>query len=229
MRYPFVDGTVEGTNVYYPDTDLAHDHTYYGNGCQRWWDSSEPHQGGSITACETREVETEDNETLLNGTYYHASAAFVGSYSIGIDMNTLIPDTFCPLGWQLPYSGTGGDYYDKSKSWRYLITEYNIPSDATGQAIIRSYPFSYVKGGVYYWHLGALWYQNYRGHYWGDTKDAGNSIFTLGITNVNVEYANTEVSYPSFGNTLRCVPELATRIVFHGIRVHSLVLWLFIF
>ena len=197
---------MEGTDVYYPDTDLTHDHTYYGNGCSNWWDDSDKtHYGGSIISCSTREVETEDSEILKNGTYYHALAALVGTFNREQSINTLLPDSFCPLGWQLPHSGTDGDYYNKSKSWSYLINEYNIPLDATGQAIIRSYPFSYVNGGIYYWHLGALWYQDYRGTYWSDIKDAFNSIFTLSITNTYLMPASTDNAYPSFGNTLRCV------------------------
>ena len=92
--------------------------------------------------------------------YYDYLAATTGSG--GIDSlknnNENSPDTFCPLGWQLPYSGTGGDYYDKSKSFRYLKSMYLSPDDTEpdiGKKGLK-YPMSFARTGIYVTSKGGL-------------------------------------------------------------------------
>ena len=122
----------------YVASDVNHDLTYYGNGC-----FGIP---GSFTPCESRIVTTSDGEDLEIGTYYHFQAATAGSggASLATD-NTNAPDTFCPLGWQMPYGGTGGDYYDKSRSWRFLFNTYNYGNDDVNAVL--SYPISEIRSG----------------------------------------------------------------------------------
>ena len=140
---------MEGTNIYFPDTDRTHDHTYYGNGCPNRQDQTIPDTwGGSEVACSTRLTQTYDGETQKIGTYYDGQAGSSGSGETVAEENANYPDTFCPLGWQLPYAGTGGDYYDKSKTWRFLYnTTYHYVSGAGIGNTISSYPFSEVYSG----------------------------------------------------------------------------------
>ena len=136
---------MEGTDVsVYVDPNILHDHTYYGNGCEVQWDV------GSPTACDKRTAVTYDNETLSMGTYYSYQAASSGSGTSVSTDGAKVPDSFCPLGWQLPYGGTVGDYYDKSKSWRYLFNTYGLVASTNPYGnSVRSYPFSYIGSGNY--------------------------------------------------------------------------------
>ena len=155
---PFIDGTVEGTPAdltVYIDTNIAHDHTYYGNGCTNGWGADG--KGGSDTPCETRIVETPGEEEQKNGTYYHFQAASSGSGAAVTTKYASVPDTFCPLGWQMPYDGTGGDYYDKSKSWKFLLSSYSIPNDEGGARTLKEYPFNISSSGRFSWEFGRLY------------------------------------------------------------------------
>ena len=195
----FIDGTVAGTNVTLVDTDNNHDHTYYGNGCLEGGT-------GSATSCSTRIVKTIDNENQIIGVYYSFQAATSGSGGAIVTPNANSPDTFCPLGWQLPYSGTDGDYYDKSRSLNYLFTTYGIrfvdetQADATK---VGSYPFSYVLSGAYYWAKGRLYLQNGGGYYWQSTNNnlPNSYLFHLGRNTVKPARADNK----SFGYSIRCV------------------------
>ena len=196
---------MEGTNIAaYADSVRWHDHTYYGNGCSNKWDSSNPPEfGGSTTACSTRIVETYLHENQKNGTYYNYHALTTGTAEDHTTDNEVIDDSVCPLGWQLPYGGTGGDYYDKSKSWKYLYERYLITGDASGSATIRSYPFSNVYSGYIYIVSGTLF-----------TQSKGGSLWTPTIYNANnayrVKWSEQETAYNAIeGRTLgmpvRCV------------------------
>ncbi len=109
----------------YKDGVVTNDHSYYGRGCKNSWGTDG--EGGSQTPCADsdaggRYVKTADNETQKNGTYYNFQAATVGAGGAMATDKTDSPYTFCPLGWQLPYSGTGGDYDDKSKTWNICLS-----------------------------------------------------------------------------------------------------------
>ena len=138
------------------DDEYAHDHTYYGNGCPNDWNDP---NGGSTVACSTNLVTT-FGEVQAIGVYYDYHAATTGSG--GPDSlknnNENSPDTFCPLGWQMPYSGTDGDYYDKSKSFRYLKSMYLSPGDTEpdiGKKGLK-YPMSFARTGIYVTSKGGL-------------------------------------------------------------------------
>ena len=166
-----IDGTVEGTPAdltVYADSDVSHDHTYYGNGCSNAWSD------GSITPCSDsdgggRYTNTADSETQEIGTYYSFAASTSGTGGTMTTSNTNSPDTFCPLGWQLPYSGTGGDYYDKSKSRKYLFMIYGIENNPIGSSKTRSYPISKILSGFYFSAWGKLYYKNGVAYYWSST------------------------------------------------------------
>ena len=145
----FIDGTVAGNPAdltLHKDTNSLHDHTYEGNGCPTT----------STTPCSDHIVSTYDNENQKNGTYYTFQASTSGSGAGLSAKNTNAPDTFCPLGWQMPYSGTGGDYYDQSKSWKYLFDTYGFPVSAEGSNQIKSYPLSYIPSGWFLFSNGQL-------------------------------------------------------------------------
>ena len=179
---------MEGDDVYYGhDGQENRNHTYYGNGCPGNWDS------GSSKACGSRLTNTLDNETQDIGAYYNFQAAASGSGGTSLTTeNANSPDTFCPLGWQLPYGGTGGDYYDQSRSWKYLFEAYSINGDQSGSNKIRSYPLSYIFSGIYNYADGLLRYFGSHGMYWSETIYNGTQTFRfyLQTSNNGVDYDN---------------------------------------
>ena len=192
-----------GTDVYsYKSTDYSLDQTYYGNGCG----SGEYPEGeeSSKVSCSSRFSDTLDGETQVIGAYYtfNSAASGSGGYSVAT-LNSNTPDTFCPLGWQLPYSGTGGDYYDQSRSWRYLFTQYSINSDRAGATKVVSYPLSYIWSGTYYWGEGVLKYKNATGLYWSRTVQSGASAFKIHAWSSGFDYAAMPAK--NAGGALRCV------------------------
>ena len=210
FQHPIIDGTVEGnpadlTKAPYKDTVLAHDRTFYGKGCKNSWGTGG--DGGSITPCNDsdaggRFVKTADNETQKNGTYYDFQAVTVGNGSTITTDNTNSPDTFCPLGWQLPYSGTGGDYYDKSRSWRYLFNKYGFVDSIAGSNNAKSYPLSYVYSGDFNWGTGRLYYQSNGGIFWPSTSYSSATAYNLGIWSNALRF--TEKYGKLDGLPLRC-------------------------
>ena len=191
------------------DSNISHDHTYYGRGCSNGWGTSG--EGGSQTPCADsdaggRYVKTADNETQKNGTYYNFQAATVGS---GGAMDTDKTDssyTFCPLGWQLPYSGTGGDYDDKSKTWNHLFKSYGLhigDGTATDATKVKSYPFSYVYSGYYVWSTGRLYDQSIRVLYWSSTVVSSTVAYYLYTWSSGVRPAGTNSK--AGGSAVRCV------------------------
>ena len=207
----FIDGTVAGTPAdltVYIDENATHDHTYYGRGCKNGWGTSG--EGGSQTPCADsdaggRYVKTADNETQKNGTYYNFQAATVGAGGAMATNKTDSSYTFCPLGWQLPYSGTGGDYDDKSRSWNHLFKSYGLhigDGTATDAIKVKSYPFSYVYSGVYYWYTGRLYNQSNFGYYWSSTVVSSTSAYLLGTWPSVVRPAYTNIK--GYGVAVRC-------------------------
>ena len=193
----------------YKDGTVTNDHTYYGRGCKNGWGTGG--DGGSQTPCADsdaggRYVTTVDGETQKNGTYYNFQAATVGAGGAMATDKTDSPYTFCPLGWQLPYSGTGGDYYDKSRSWNYLFKTYSIAfgdGTATDATKIKSYPFSYVYSGRYYWAAGRLYDQKNAGVYWSSTVVSSDAAYGLATWSLGVNPAYT--GNKAFGYAVRCV------------------------
>ena len=161
MASVYTSGDDAKSLIQFVDSNRANNHTYYGLGCPNGWGTDG--KGGSDIPCTTRIVQTKDEENQKNGTYYSNLAAVSGSARYESKDNTIAPDTFCPLGWQLPYGGTGGDYYDQSRSWKELLTIYNLISDQSSSTKFHSYPTSYVESGVFGWFSGRLYYQNSRG------------------------------------------------------------------
>ena len=205
----FIDGTVEGTPAdltIYKDSDVTHDRTYYGNGCPNDW--GEGGVTGSKTPCTTRIVETVGGEDQKNGTYYPYQAATSGTGGAMSTENSNSPDTFCPLGWQLPYGGTDGDYYDQSKSFRYLFNEYGYGNNQHGINGFASYPLDNVWGGYYTWSTGMLYAQGKVGIYWSTTvvsNENANSLYgTVYALTIDSSYRKDR------GRMLRCVNFLAS-------------------
>ena len=195
---------MEGTNISYPDSNINHDHTYYGNGCSNTWKNEPPYNGGSSISCTTRLVKDGNNENQKNGTYYTFQAITDGTGGILATSNTNSPDTFCPFGWQLPYSGTGGAYYDKSRSWNVLFNTYGIGFDdgtTADVAKVKSYPLSYVYSGSYSWGNGSLYYHNIHGLYWSSTLLDSTTVYGLSYSSyIRPAYATNKAS----GDTIRC-------------------------
>ena len=185
---------MEGTDIV---TTVANSSdTYFGNYCPNPWISTQkPDYGGSATACSSRIVQTEDSEDQQMGVYY---GFFAAAPNTGIWEETRnnynFPDTFCPLGWQLPYSGTGGDYYDKSKSFNFLINIYNLVDDLPG---ITSYPLSFIKSGFMNWSTKLLYGSRLRN--WSVTNYNGASSYIMSNSLVD------ELGNKSDRVTIRCV------------------------
>ena len=140
-----MEGTPADLTVYI-DSTVVHDHTYYGNG----------NTGGVTTPGSSRIVTTRDDENQEMGAYYNFQAATTGTGGAMSTNNTNSPDTFCPLGWQMPYGGMGGDYYDQSKSWKFFFASYGIEFDESPTGIT-SYPISLVPSGYFLWQSGKLY------------------------------------------------------------------------
>ena len=214
----FIDGTVEGDPAdltVYIDTDPSHDLSYYGNGCNVGWGT-----GGSTishTPCSTRLVTTADDETQENGTLYHFQAATSGTGGGMTTNNTNSPDTFCPLGWQLPYSGTGGDYYDKSKSWRYLFTTYNYNDDAQGRTGVLSYPLSYIQAGSFDGVRGGIYGQDNGAYYISETNQSSTDYYRTWINLTNA-LQFSQIITKAFQSTIRCVNYFSISHRRHGGR-----------
>ena len=185
------------------DNNATHDHTYYGNGCSGG--------DGSATPCSTRIIQTADSENQENGTYFSFQAATSGFGGTIETENTNSSDTFCPLGWQLPYSGTGGDYYDKSKSWKYLFRIYNITTDdggATQSIKFRSYPFSNVFSGRFRWDTGLLYNQGDQSYNWSSVvPNPDDAYFMLTYS----DGIRPTVTYrKKYGMAVRCFLGIST-------------------
>ena len=205
MASVYVSGDPTKSLLQFIDENYEHDHTYIGMGCPNSW-GSDGSTGSDIPCTNTgRIVRDADNEPQKNGTYYHFQAATLGTGVTTTIANANAPDTFCPLGWQLPYSGTGGVYYDKSKSWNYLFTTYDVSfndgttSDSTK---ISSYPFSYILSGRYAWGTGRLYRQNGNGDYWSLTTSSDKINFNLSTWAGGVRITN--LFYKLAGFALRC-------------------------
>ena len=196
MRLSFTDGTVAGTDVVtgHDDPEWRHDYTYYGNGCENKWDDHAPLNNQSEVSCSSRLTETADEETQKIGTYYNFSAANPDSGSVTTE-NANSPNSFCPLGWQIPYGGTGGDYYDGSKSWKYLSTIYN----AVNPIPKGYYPFSYISAGAR-WGNGTLGEVGWVGYYVSITSSEGGRLYRapIGTGTVNMDANQTTSRYPEY-------------------------------
>ena len=189
---------MEGTDIYLLDNFGAHDHTYFGNGCP-----NSTTEGGSTKACSTKLVQTMDGETQEIGSIYNFQAATSGSGSALEEDNTNSPDTFCPLGWQLPYSGTGGDYYNQSRSFAFLFNTYSLISDYSSTTKLRSYPLSYIYPGYYTWNEGKYYFQGTLGIYTTATTKYSSHSYVFNSWNAYIDYLN--VYGKASGGELRCV------------------------
>ena len=197
----------------YIDTNPSHDLSYYGNGCNVGWGTD----GSAIshTPCSTRLVTTVDDETQKNGTLYHFQAATAGAGGSISTGNTNSPDTFCPLGWQLPYSGTGGDYYDKSKSWRYLFTIYNYNDDTQGRIGAMSYPLSYIQAGSFDGVRGGIYGQDNGAYYISETNRSSIDYYRTWINLTNA-LQFSQIITKAFQSAVRCVLFLASEKAFRN-------------
>ena len=189
---------MEGTDIQTGnvDKDIYHDHSYYGNGCDVQYTP------GSTTACSSRITTTFDNEDQKNGTSYNNQAATSGTGASVADDNAIIPNSFCPLGWQLPYGGTGGDYYDKSKSWTVLLNTYNYVSGQQSAREIGKYPLSYVRSGDYDWNVGRVYEMNRNHLSWSSTNKKSTDAYIFNYYGSG--YNRTEATYKIAGRTVRC-------------------------
>ena len=193
-----MEGTdVETGNI---DNNKDHDHTYFGNGCPGL-----STDGGSRLSCDTRIVTT-DNEDQLIGVYYNFQAATSGTGGAIKTDNTITPDTFCPLGWQMPYGGTGGNYYDKSKSWRYLLTQYNIDhddGDGTSSLKMKKYPITNARSGDYLWSNGRLYRKGQVARLWSSTlTNDENTAYWLNDWSGGLALYSAQ--YKQEGSAIRC-------------------------
>ena len=186
------------------DTGIANDHSYFGNGCDTdtWGQGGD---GGSDVSCSSRLTETSDSETQIIGTYFNYAAVSVGSGVGTVSENANTPDTFCPLGWQMPYGGTGGDYYDKSRSWEYLLNSYNLSGNPP-RITMTSYPFSLIAAGEYYWTTALLFRQGIEINYWTSTSRTQSSGYRIqGRMNGATIGRTTDSVSKTNGFSIRCV------------------------
>ncbi len=196
---------MEGTDIHTGNatTNVLRDRTYYGNGCTNSWDEHDTTlHGGSTVSCSSRIVETHDHENQSIGAYYTYQAASAGSGGAIETDNTNSPDSFCPLGWQMPYGGTDGDYYDKSKSIKYWYDTYEYTGSWASNEKVRSYPFSAIQSGDYYGASGVLMRMTVNGNYFTQTVSSENGVYRLMLTSgVGMETPTSKY----IGFPIRCV------------------------
>ena len=210
MASAYVSGDPTKSLVKYANNNTNNDYSYYGMGCPNAWGTDG--DGGSDIPCTTRVVKDGNNEDQKNGTYYSFQAASSGSGAETTTDNTNIPDTFCPLGWQMPYGGTSGDYYDKSKSWKYLFDEYDITYNTAhydSAAKIKAAPFSYIYSGYFLWTTGRLYYQGGSGVWWAKTTATYERIYELGTWSSTVQLSGSD--HRLRGYTIRCTSSSTAR------------------
>ena len=218
----FIDGTVEGTDVtQYAASDSNQNRTYYGKGCPNTWDNSKASEGygGSPVSCSVSTIKTSDNEYQMVGTLYTYRAANSGSGNDQLADNNNSPDTFCPLGWQLPYSGTGGDYYDKSRSWKLLFQYYGYTNGVAGSTGISSYPISYILSGSYYNFIGRLFNGGTGGLFWSSTGAGGGRAYRLNFNTTFNTVNNSDGK--AISQAIRCVNYFSIPHRRHGGRNKS--------
>ena len=211
----------------YKDALINHDHTYHGNGCPQTW------SGTSTIVCGYGTVRTwtggtsgdlYQGEEQKIGTYYSYTAATEGTGNEDKDVadQTAVPDTFCPLGWQLPYSGKGGDYYNKSRSWIYLLSIYNITmgADLGGGPAVMSYPFDIIPSGAINIANGYL----LEAHENGASGSANLWLSTMtnrqNADKLQVWWNTVDIRYffKSYGLSLRCVIFFGTRVITENVE-----------
>ncbi len=183
-------------------------------GCPNAWGTVE--QGGSDVPCvDIGQIYKDgNNEDQKNGTYYHFQAASVGTGSTITTDNANVPDTFCPLGWQLPYGGIDGEYYSQSKSWKYLLDRYNIVKGEVYWNGLANYPFSYVVTGQIHFGSGRLSNSNknaatsQQGNmvHWTSTAHSTNNQYVTYVTSGTIQTGRSETKIR--GKPIRCVTEL---------------------
>ena len=206
FKQPFIDGTVAGTDIHTGnmDQEKAHDHTYYGNGCSEGWGSGDTPTGSKV-ACSSRVINTYDNENLSIGTYYNYQAVTSGTGADLSAKNVPSSDTFCPLGWQLPYGGTDGDYYNQSKSWKYLLVQYGkdyVENNIATKNFLMSYPFSYIYTGNYIWGIyGVLMYYGIHGVYMSSSSYNSDRMDRFYLWGSKV---NADSDTKTYGMSARC-------------------------
>ena len=192
MASVYVSGDRTKILQQFEDRDSDHDHTYFGSGCAT--------TSGSDVPCGLFTATTFDNETQDIGTYYTFQAAATGSggSTSKVD-NTVVPDTFCPLGWQMPYGGTGGDYYDKPKSFGYLFTTYSMTSSS--HVKFGSYPFSNNRSG-YFSDTAKVSNASVSAISWTSTINSASGAYRLGMfgSAMEIDRANGK----PFEFTVRC-------------------------
>ena len=220
MASVYVSGDPTRSLIQFKDSTDGYqerDHTYYGLGCPNPWATSDGSDGSDIPCTSTgRIIKEMDGQDQTIGTFFHYQAATAGTGGAMSTQNTNSSDTFCPLGWQLAYSGTGGDYYDKSKSWKYLFEKYGITNDRTGSDKLHSYPFSLIYSGYYHWYTGRLYRTNTTGYWWSPTINSGFAGYDS-QTWVGGFAASQGATKPS-GYAIRCTKFLASNHRRHGGR-----------
>ena len=100
-------------------------------------------------------------------------------------------------------SGTAGDYYDASKSWSYLFTQYGYGNNQDGGTGVHTYPLDYVDSGRYYWDTGRLYNQGNVALLWSSTIVSSTDAYSLYTWSTAVRPA--ESVNKARGNALRCV------------------------
>ncbi len=184
-------GTTLSTLANYLDTDKTHEHTYFGNG-------NGPN-ANLTTVGTTYETTTYDGETQKIGTYYNFQAATIGTGASLTEQYDEAPDSFCPIGWQLPIGNT----QNVDKAFQKLLNSYNISSNSAGSNAGRSYPLSYLLSGNYYWDYGRLGDLGSRGRWWSSTIEGEGSAYNLNIHEDGI-YAGDNRNM-NYGFPLRCV------------------------
>ncbi len=160
---------------------------------------------GNLTAS----YKNDDNSSqwYSYGNYYNWYSATAGQGTDEIDAGHVTTGDVCPVGWHLPYGGSGDNDNGKgniSGGFYYLNQKMDISSDVIGSNKLRSFPNNFVYSG--YWWRSSASGRGGSGYYWSST--AGNSgiylAYYLGFTKNSTSAGPGNHTRP-YGFAVRCV------------------------
>ena len=128
------------------------------------------------------------------GNYYNWYAATAGSNAKNMKDGDEAPQSICPAGWRLPYSG---DTQKGSKSWYYLVNQASITVSN-----ITTGPFYIPRAGGYNKSVNDV---GSNGRYWSSTANGGVAAYYLRFNSLNVHPQNDYDA--NNGNSVRCVAQ----------------------
>lgn len=142
------------------------------------------------------------------GNYYSWSAATVRSGD-GLTANgNIAPNSVCPTGWKLPFSGAGStkDTYNTiSGSFYYLLNKYGLADSPTSEDyVIYNSPLYLAYSGYV---NGPIMYGATSGSLWSSVSYSSQYAYALFFSDSDIwpSYDSYALNGRFFGRPLRCI------------------------